>query len=300
VAGVRLTHPDRLLYPEQGVTKLGLANLYAVIADHILPHVVDRPLSLLRCPEGQGKTCFFQKHLDASAPDVIDRVTVQEKKKDEKYPVVRDISGIIALVQMGVLEIHVWGSRADNVEKPDRLVFDLDPEEGMAWPRVVEAARRVRDALANFDLQSFVKTSGGKGLHVVAPCTRRHEWPEIKAFCKGVARTIAEAKPDRYTINPLKARRVGRVFIDYLRNERGATTVAAYSTRARVGAPVSVPIDWSELEDDLRAEYFNVENLPARLNKLKRDPWADLLAIRQSITASALKAASRSEGRIRQ
>ncbi|HET6880498.1 MAG TPA: DNA ligase D [Pirellulales bacterium] len=294
VAGVRLTHPDRLLYPEQGVTKLGLADFYAEIADWILPHVVGRPLSLLRCPEGRRKTCFFQKHLDASAPDVFDRVAIQEKNKVGQYPVVHDLAGIVALVQMGVLEIHLWGSRADNVEKPDRIVFDLDPEEGMDWRRVVDAAERVRDVLHSLDLESFVKTSGGKGLHVVVPIVRRHEWPEIKAFSKGVAQRIADESPERYTTNPLKARRVGRIFIDYLRNERGATSVAAYSTRARQGAPVSVPVEWDELKTDLRADHFNVENLPARLNQLKRDPWVELQTIHQNLTASALKAVTKS------
>lgn len=290
VAGIRLTHPEKLLYPEQGVTKQGLADFYSAIADWILPHVIDRPLSLLRCPEGRRKTCFFQKHLDASAPAVLKRITVQEKNGTGEYAVVKDLSGIIALVQMGVLEIHLWGSRADSVEKPDRLVFDLDPEEGMSWQRVVEAAQRVRDMLRGFDLESFLKTSGGKGLHVVVPIARRHEWPEMKAFCKGVARRIADEEPERYTINPLKARRVGRIFIDYLRNDRGATSIAAYSTRARQGAPVSVPIEWQELKADLRADHFNVENLPARLNKLKRDPWAGIASTRQAITAAMLKA----------
>lgn len=290
IAGIRLSSPDKLLYPEQGVTKQGLANFYSEIADWILPHVVDRPLSLLRCPEGRRKTCFFQKHLDASAPAVLRRITVREKNGAGEYAVVKDLSGIVALVQMGVLEIHLWGSRADSVEKPDRLVFDLDPEEGMSWQRVVEAAERVREALGEFDLQSFLKTSGGKGLHVVVPISRRHEWPEVKTFCKALSRRIADEEPERYTINPLKARRVGRIFIDYLRNERGATSIAAYSTRARQGAPVSVPIEWPELKADLRADHFNIENLPARLSKLKRDPWAGMATTRQSLSAAMLKA----------
>ncbi|HVA44995.1 MAG TPA: DNA ligase D [Pirellulales bacterium] len=290
VAGVRLTHPDRLLYPEQGLTKLGLAAFYSQIADWILPHVVDRPLSLLRCPEGRRKSCFFQKHLHASASASLRRTAIQEKNKVGEYAVVDDLSGIVALVQMGVLEIHVWGSRADDVERPDRLVFDLDPAPGIEWPRVVDAAHDVRKALHSIDLESFVKTSGGKGLHVVVPMVRRHAWPEIKAFSKAVARRIAEAAPDLYTTNALKAQRKGRIFIDYLRNDRGATSIAPYSTRAREHAPVAVPVDWKELKRDLRADHFNVENLPARLARLKRDPWEQLLKLRQSITAATMKA----------
>lgn len=289
VAGIRLTHPDRVLYPEQSLTKLDLALFYVRIADWVLPHVAGRPLSLLRCPEGRRKSCFFQKHLSASDPAVLKRVRIREKEKTAEYAVATDISGVVALVQMGVLEIHVWGSRDDDVERPDRLIFDLDPADGAGWEQVAVAAHRVRDALHALDLESFVKTSGGKGLHVVVPIQRRYEWPEIKAFCKSLAGQIAEEAPELYTINPLKARRVGRVFIDYLRNDRGATAIACYSTRARAGAPVSVPVDWRELGRDLRADHFNVENLPARLARLKRDPWAELPATRQTIGAAAMK-----------
>lgn len=290
VAGVRLTHPDRLLYAEQGITKLGLAEFYEQIADWILPHLVDRPLSLVRCPQGPRKTCFYQKHLGPGAPSVLGRVTIQEKSKTNDYSVVKNIAGVVALVQMGVLEIHPWGARADDVERPDRLTFDFDPAPELGWSAVVDAARRLRTLLESIDLESFVKTSGGKGLHVVVPIRRRLEWPEVKAFCKSVVQRLADDSPDNFTINPLKATRTNKIFLDYLRNDRGATSVAAYSTRARPGAPVSVPIAWDELKADLRADHFNVENLPARLRRLRRDPWEALPKLRQSITAAARKA----------
>lgn len=290
VAGVRLTNPDRVLYPEQGITKLGLARFYEEIADWVLPHVADRPLSLLRCPEGSRKTCFYQKHVGPGMPDVFDRVSIQEKSKTGDYPVVKNVAGLVALVQMGVLEIHPWGARADDVERPDRLTFDFDPAPEVAWPAVVDAARRLRALLESLELESFVKTSGGKGLHVVVPIQRRHEWPEVKEFCKSVAQRMAREAPERFTINPLKAARTNKIFVDYLRNERGATSVAAYSTRARQGAPVSVPIAWDELKVDLPADHFNVENLPARLARLRRDPWKELTRVRQLIGAAARKA----------
>jgi bifunctional non-homologous end joining protein LigD len=259
----------------------------------MLPHVAGRPLSLLRCPEGWDKTRFFQKHLGPGAPEVLRRIQIVEKGKPAEYAVLHDVAGIVALVQMGVLEIHVWGCRADDVERPDRLVFDLDPSPEIAWDGVVRAAHRVREALHALDLESFVKTTGGKGLHVVVPIQRRHEWPEIKAFCRSLAGRIADEAPNLYTTNPLQARRAGRVYIDYLRNGRGATAVAAYSTRARGGAPLSVPVDWRELSRLTQANYFNVENLPARLAKLKHDPWGELTTTRQSITAAVMKAVAK-------
>jgi bifunctional non-homologous end joining protein LigD len=292
VAGIRLTNPGRLLYPERGLTKFGLALFYAQIADWMLPHVAGRPLSLLRCPEGWQKTRFFQKHLGPGAPEVLQRIQIVEKRKPAEYAVLHDVAGIVALVQMGVLEIHVWGCRADDVERPDRLVFDLDPSPEVDWQGVIQAAHRVRDELHAFDLESFVKTTGGKGLHVVVPIQRRHEWPEVKAFCKAIAERLAHESPDLYTINPLKARRIGRVYLDYLRNDRGATAVAAYSTRARQGAPLSVPVDWRELSRLTQGDSFTVENLTTRLAKLKHDPWAELTTTRQSIAASAMRAAT--------
>jgi bifunctional non-homologous end joining protein LigD len=293
IAGVRLTHPQRVLYAGQGITKQGLAEFYVEIADWILPHVLHRPLSLVRCPRGQKGQCFYQKHADAGTPEALGRIGIEEKDKTSDYLVIEDLAGLVSLVQMGVLEIHPWGSRVDNVERPDRLIFDLDPDPAVAWPRVIDAAIRVRELLADLGLTSFVKTTGGKGLHVVVPIQRRHEWPEVKQFCKRLVEQIAAAAPAEYTTNMAKAARKGKVFLDYLRNDRGATAVAAYSTRALDGAPVSVPLEWSGLSASLHSDYFNVVNLPGRLAALKHDPWHDLQQLRQSITAKARRTLGR-------
>jgi bifunctional non-homologous end joining protein LigD len=282
---VKLTHPDRVLYPDSGLTKLGLANYYAQIAKWILPHLVDRPLSLVRCPDGQaaGK-CFFQKHVGAGMPKSLGRVTIEEKNGPVEYVYVKDSEGLLALVQMSVLEIHPWGARRDNIERPDRLTIDLDPGPDVPWARVIEAAFATRELLADRDLESFVKTTGGKGLHVVVPISpRRHPWEEAKRFCKHIAGLLADQEPRLYTINMAKAARKGKIFVDYLRNDRGATAVAAYSTRARPGATVSTPISWDELTPAIHSDHFSVANVPARLASLKRDPWAKIEQIKQSI-----------------
>lgn len=282
---VTLTHPERVLFPDTGLTKLGMANYYVEIAKWILPHIIDRPLSLVRCPEGQaaGK-CFFQKHAGAGTPKSLGRVPIKERDGSVEYVFVHDIAGLLSLVQMSVLEIHPWGSRRDNVEHPDRLTFDLDPGPDVPWPRVVEAAFATRELLNDHGLESFVKTTGGKGLHVVVPISpRRHDWDVAKRFCKHLAGQLANQAPNQYTINMAKAVRKGRIFIDYLRNDRGSTAIAAYSTRARPGAAISTPLAWDELTPAIRSDHFTVANLPARLASLKRDPWARLSDIRQTI-----------------
>jgi bifunctional non-homologous end joining protein LigD len=291
VAGVALTHPDRAVYPEQNITKLDLARFYESIADRILPHIADRPLSLVRCPQGHGQQCFFQKHVTESMPKTIHGVSIQEKDSVESHVVIRDVAGLVSLVQMGVLEIHPWGSRADDPEKPDRLVFDLDPGEGAAWEAVIAAARDVRAVLEEYGLDSFVRTSGGKGLHVVLPIARRHSWDTIKRFSQSIAVELEQAHPDRYVANMSKAKRRGKVFVDYLRNQHGATAVASYSTRARSGAPVAAPLRWNELSPRLAADAFHVRNLLQRLSRLKSDPWDGFVTLRQSLTTSALKRA---------
>jgi bifunctional non-homologous end joining protein LigD len=289
IAGVTLSHPDKVLYPEDGLKKLDLAKYYEKVASWMLPHVENRLLSLVRCPEGSAKKCFFQKHPGQGLSDHLRRFPVQEKGEVEDYLALYDLPGIISLVQMSVLEIHIWGSQADRYEKPDRLIFDLDPDPAVKWPEVIAAAREVKLLLEHFDLTSFVKTTGGKGLHVVVPIQRRVGWDEAKEFCKAVADFMVRAAPDRYIAKMSKAARKGKIFVDYLRNDEGSTAIAPFSTRAKPGATVSVPITWEELKPKLTSNYFDIENLPSRLNWLKKDPWAGIESVKQSIKASMLK-----------
>jgi bifunctional non-homologous end joining protein LigD len=236
----RLTHPDRVLWEDDGLTKLGLAEFYAEIEEWILPHIVGRPLSLLRCPSGSQKECFFQKHGWAGLDEgLVQRVRVG----DDEALAIRDLRGLLALVQAGVLEVHPWGSTLTSVEKPDRITFDLDPGDGVGWEDVVQGAQDVRERLRAMGLESFVKTTGGKGLHVMLPIKPSIDWNAAKCFAQTIALAMAKDSPDRYTATLAKTARMGRIFIDYLRNGRGATAVAAYSTRARSGAPVSTPVE---------------------------------------------------------
>lgn len=284
VGGVRLTSPGKVLYPEQGLTKLDLATYYQTVAGWMLPHISGRPLTLVRCPSGHDASCFFQKHMDESVPPAIRRVRVEERDGPEWYGVVDGVDGLVSLAQLGALELHTFNVREDQLERPDRFLIDLDPDEGVGWDRVVEAATHVRDLLAELGLTSFIKTTGGKGLHVVVPLVRRAEWDEVREFSKAVASLLVEAAPDRYTVEMSKAKRKGRVLLDYMRNTRGATAIEAYSTRARHGAPVAAPIRWEELGAGVRSDSFNVRNMPARLKRLKQDPWQDIGAVKQSIT----------------
>lgn len=296
LAGVRFTSPDKVLYPDQGITKLELAHYYQAIAEWILPHIADRPLVLVRCPEGQKKACFFQKHPAQGTPDTLRQILVREKKKTEHYVVADDVAGLISLAQIAALEIHAWGSRADKLAQPDRLIFDLDPDPQLPWSRVVQSARQVHQFLQDLGLESFLKTTGGKGLHLVVPIERRHDWEEAKAFCKRVAEAIVTADPRNYTANMTKAARPGKIFIDYHRNGRGATAIVPYSTRARPGAPVSTPLTWKELSAHTPSDHYTVRNLVRRLEALKRDPWQEIFSVRQGLAAPSekLRALSRS------
>jgi bifunctional non-homologous end joining protein LigD len=296
LSGVRLTSPDKILYPEQEITKLELASYYRDVADWLLPHIADRPLVLVRCPEGREKECFFQKHPGLGTPKSLRQIPIREQKKTEHYVVVDDVDGLISLAQIGALEIHAWGSRADKLDYPDRLIFDLDPAEDLPWPSVVRSARQVRDFLQELGLESFVKTTGGKGLHLVVPIDRRHDWDEAKAFCKHVAELIVRADPSRYTSNMSKAARPGKVFVDYLRNGRGATAIVPYSPRARANAPVSVPLTWEELNGRRRGDYFTLRNVMERLAKLRSDPWKAMKGMKQSLKGSIAKVKSLASG----
>jgi len=283
IAGVRLTNPDRVLYPEQGLTKRDLALFYRDIAEWVLPHVIGRPLTLVRCPEGHRKQCFYQKHADDSTPAALKRIQIKEETGSGTYVYIDGLAGLITLVQMGTLEIHPWGSRVEDVEHPDRITIDLDPSAEVPWPQVVETTRWLHARFSKLGLESFLKTTGGKGLHVVVPLAPVHTWDQVKAFSKDIAEEVVHISPTHYTTNPLKSARKGKILVDYLRNSRGATAVAAYSTRARPGAPVSTPVAWSELSTRLRPDAFTVQNLARRLSKLKKDPWEGYLKARQRI-----------------
>jgi bifunctional non-homologous end joining protein LigD len=286
IAGVRLTHPDRVLYPDDGFTKRDLAEYYERVADWVLPYVAKRPLTLVRCPGGHTGECFFQKHITGTLPETLHGIPIKEKGKKEEYIAIDDIGGLISLVQMGTLELHPWPAREDNVERPDYLVFDLDPGEGTTWKVVIRGAVQMRELLETVGFTTFLRTSGGKGLHVVLPIDRRTTWADFKRFAKSVADKMTREAPDRYIATMSKAKRHGKIFIDYLRNQRGATAIASYSTRGRQGAPVATPIAWDELSAKTRPDMFNIKNLPKRLDKLKKDPWAGFFNVRQSITAT--------------
>ncbi|MFP4380557.1 MAG: non-homologous end-joining DNA ligase [Candidatus Sumerlaeia bacterium] len=289
IAGVEITHPDKELFPDAEITKLDLAHYYEAVADWILPDITDRPLTLLRCPSGRQKSCFYQKHPSKSLPDQIGSVEIEEKNGDKKpYIRIESPEELIALVQLGTIEMHTWSSRADKLEKPDRLVFDLDPGEGVSFDAVMDAARLLRDRLQDFDMQAFVKTSGGKGLHVIVPLVRRNTWDEATAFSRAIAKQAAE-KDDKFLAEASREKRKGKIFIDYLRTTRGGVCVAAYSVRARKGAPVSVPLRWQDLKADLEPARYTIENTISRLKRLKSDPWKDYGNIRQSITKSMKK-----------
>ncbi len=284
---IKLTHPERVVFPDVGLTKQDLVAYYAEVAPWMLPHVIDRPLSILRCPEGQGGTSFFQKHFGPGMPPALKTIMIQEKEEPEPYVTIHDLAGLLSLVQVGALEIHPWGSNNDDIEKPDRMIFDLDPDSSVPWTKVIEAAHEVRDRLKKLGLESFAKMTGGKGLHVVVPLQRRHSWSEVKKFSKAIAAQLAADSPSQYTANMSKAARHGRIYVDYLRNGRGATAVAPYSTRNRPGAPVAAPVTWKEVSTASDPSGFTVENISERLASLRIDPWEELRKIRQSLTAAA-------------
>jgi bifunctional non-homologous end joining protein LigD len=286
-SSVTLTHPDRIYWPDEGVTKEGLADYYAEAWPFMKPLIIGRALALVRCPDGIGGQTFFQKH----AWKGLNRNIVLVKDPTEPEPLIsiRDFDGLMALVQSAALEIHPWGSTVNDWERPDMIVMDLDPGDDVEWTEVIAAAEEVKDRLKTLGLASFVKTSGGKGLHVVSPIKPEAKWPAVKAFTKGIADSMAADSPDRFVSTIPKARRHGKILIDYLRNQRGMTAVSAYSTRARPGAPVSTPLAWDELSPEIGPAYFNTRNMPARLASVA-DPWAEFRAAAAPIEAETKKA----------
>jgi bifunctional non-homologous end joining protein LigD len=274
VAGVGISHPDRVLYTDTGVTKRRLAQYYARVAEWMVPHVAGRPLTVVRCPEGVPGDCFYMKHSKLWAPPALRRVKIQEKTKVGEYLIADDVQGLVSLVQMGILEIHTWNSTYERVELPDRLVFDLDPGARVSWATVIDAARLVRSLLKKAGLESFPKTTGGRGLHLVVPLTPEADWRTCLQFARGLAELIEEREPGLFTTTYAKAGREGKILIDYLRNNRTNTSIAAYSTRAREGAPISVPVRWAELKESLRPSELTIETVERRLSRLRADPWA--------------------------
>ncbi len=273
VAGVRLSSADRVLYPDQGVTKLDLARYYEGIADRILPFIEGRPLSTVRCPSGRTGKCFYQKHIRDSFGDAVKAIAVEEESGEAEYISVDSTAGLVTLVQFGVLEIHPWGSPGDDLEHPDVLVLDMDPGEGASFELVKEGALRGKEAMEAEGLATFLKATGGKGLHVVSPLDGSRGWDEVKALAKKIAAGIAADDPKWFIATASKAKRAGKVYVDYLRNGRGATAIAPYSTRARAGAPVAVPLRWDELSRLESAAQYTVATITRRLAQLKGDPW---------------------------
>lgn len=294
-ASVRLTSPYKELWPEAGITKQDLADYYDAHADLILPHLKDRPLSIVRCPDGSSGKCFFQKHHNPSTPGDIETVGIREKDgSTAQYLVIRTKKGLISTAQIGGLELHVWGCRTDAIEKPERIVFDLDPDEELGFSHVRKAAIEVRDVLDALGLVSFAMLSGGKGIHVIVPIARRSSWADVKAFAHGVANRLAETAQDRYVANMSKKKRRGRIFIDYLRNERGSTAVVPFSPRRNENGTVATPVSWSELPKMSSAGAFTIKTLDKRLAALRKDPRDGYAAAaKQTLSAARLQAVVR-------
>jgi bifunctional non-homologous end joining protein LigD len=288
VAGVALSHPDRLIYPELGLSKFDLARYYEAIAEWVVPHLIGRPLTLLHCPRGMAGPCLFMKHAKQWGPDALRRVRIQEKTKIGEYLVADSISAVVALVQMGVVEVHTWNSTTADLERPNRIVWDLDPGPAVTWPQVVTAARLVQAVLKTLGLAAWVKTTGGRGLHIVVPIKPTLEWTECLAYARAVSEVLVRANPQMYTTTYAKRGRERKILLDYLRNNRTNTSVCAFSPRAREGAPVSVPVAWRELSG--RPERWTLQTVPRRLRRLRSDPWAGYWTSAQTLSRVAIEA----------
>jgi bifunctional non-homologous end joining protein LigD len=253
----------------------------------MLPHIAGRPVMLLRCPQGREEKCFHQKHPGDSAPAHVRSIPIREKEGKEAYLVVDNQTGLLELVNLGALEFHTWGASETNIEKPDLMVFDLDPDPGVTRKALVEGVLLVKQRLEDLGLKTFLKTTGGKGFHVVVPLQRRQGWDEVKAFSKAIAESIAAEDPAHYIANMSLAKRKGKIFIDYLRNGRGATFIAPFSTRARKSAPVATPLDWHEFGEEIEPAGWTVKDLKALL--ARGEIWEEMNRTRQSITAKMMK-----------
>jgi bifunctional non-homologous end joining protein LigD len=287
VAGVRITHPDKLMFPELGLTKLDIAKYYESVGNRMLPHLKGRPLTLVFCPTGVGEGCTYLRHTKVWGPKAIRRVKIQEKTKVGEYMVVDTLEGLVSLAQMNVLEIHTWNSVIDRVEQPDRIVLDLDPGQQVTWRQVIMAAKQVQTLLTTVGLKAWLKTTGGRGLHVVMPLAPRRDWSECLEFSRAIAEVMVEHDASMYTTDFRKAGRERKILIDYLRNNRTNTSICAFSVRARDGAPVSMPIAWADLKPSLKPERFTVVSTPTYLGRRRGDPWREYLKSKQRLKLPA-------------
>jgi bifunctional non-homologous end joining protein LigD len=291
VAGIRLSHPDRLIFPDLQLSKVQLARYYEDIGEWILPHIKGRPLTLVHCPAGIAGPCMFLRHAKAWGPTALRRVPIREKTKVGEYLVADSVSAVVALAQMGVVEIHTWNSTTDDLERPNRIVWDLDPGPEISWKQTVVAGRLMREVLETLGLASWVKTTGGSGLHVVVPLEPSLDWAECLAFSRDVSEAVARTNPDLYTIAFRKLGRERRILIDYLRNNRTNTSICAYSPRARAGAPVSVPLAWSDLSG--RRPNWPLPGVRRRLGRLRSDPWGEYWKTSQRVSKASVHALRR-------
>ena len=287
VAGIAISNPDRPIGGERALTKLDLVRYVERVAGWLLPHVSRRPLSLVRCPGSDLARCFYQRNAldDDSAPANGPPVAT-----DVPFIRLPDLVAVIRAVQNGAFEFHSWGSSLPRVDRPDRIVLDLDPDPALPWRSFREACELTRALLDRLELAWFVKTTGGKGLHFVVPIARRDGWEVVRGVARAMALELAASAPSLIVATMGKERRVGRVYVDWLRNGEGATAVAAYSPRSRPGLPVSMPIAWDDLARDVRGAHFTVANVPGMLARRSRDPWAGYAGTRQSLTAAHRRA----------
>jgi bifunctional non-homologous end joining protein LigD len=263
--GVKITHPDRLMFEEEGITKGDVAVYYATVAPFLLPEINGRPITVVRCPSGVKAHCFYQRNVGFGLGADVHPFSWTYKGRSYKYIYVHDMKGIMEMIQMGVIEIHPWGATVDEIHTPDRMIFDLDPDPIVSFQEVKSTAMDIRRRLAQAGLESFVKCTGGKGLHIVVPLAPAHRWEEVKSWASAFAHAMVEEAPDKYVATITKSKRKGKILIDYFRNDYTATGIAGYSLRARQGAPVAVPLEWRELSRLHRADQFDMKAVLARL-----------------------------------
>ncbi|WP_313084711.1 non-homologous end-joining DNA ligase [Pseudomonas sp.] len=287
VGGIGISNPQRVIDERSGATKLQLAQYYLQVGERLMPHLLDRPLSIVRAPEGIAGERFFQRHcgrLKMPHMKVLDKALDPEHARLIQADT---LTAVLEAVQMGTVELHTWNARSDRIDRPDRIVFDLDPDPALPWTSMVEATDLTLGLLDELGMRGFIKTSGGRGVHIVVPIARRHDWSSVNRFARGVTERLAQQAPERIVAKMGPKNRVGKIFVDYLRNQRGASTVAAYSVRARPGLPVSVPIRREELVRIERADHWTIANLAERLEA--DDPWADYRSTRQALSSRLLE-----------